>query len=504
MRRRSSPDLPVTPAPAATATARQLDPYERPVRPGPRGWPGRGGGSPQLVEPLDEHRGTTVQVCGLWPFSAGSGTPMIGVPLGRELFSGASVCCDPISWFSRANLIGNPSCWIQGRPGLGKSSLVCRMGLGLAGYGVIPVVLGDLKPDYRDLIQALGGNVVRLGRGLGTLNVLDPGAATRAARRLTGSARTHLIAESNGRRLTMVSTLIGLNRGRPTTDTEESILAAALKVIDEHFEPGEATIRELVSVLDARPDPVAATVLARGDEVAYRREVDPLQRSLTALCDGALGATFAARTSTPIDLGRPLCVDISGIGESDAKLTAAVLLACWGEGFGAIDAHQALADAGLEPRRNWFVVLDELWRVLRAGEGLVDRIDGLTRLNRSEGVGMAMVTHTLADLLSLATEKDRLKAKGFAERAGFIISAGLPASELPALEELVPLTRAERRMLTDWSTPPAWNPRTGAPAEPPGLGRFLIKVGARPGIPIRCVLTPSELALHDTNQRWSG
>jgi hypothetical protein len=488
--------------------ARPREVIERPLGPGRRGWPGRGGGAVRWVEPLDEHRGTTVQVCGLWPFAAGSGTPMIGVPVGRELNTGAAVCCDPISWFWRARLIANPSCWIQGRPGLGKSSLVCRMCIGLAGYGVVPLVLGDLKPDYRDLITALGGNVVRLGRGLGTLNVLDPGAASRAAERLTGSAREHLLAESHGRRLTMVATLIGLNRGRPTSDTEEAILAAALRVIDEHHRPGEATLVDLVHLLDDAgvnaDSPVARAVLARGDLAAYRREVDPLQRSLAALRDGALGATFAARTSTPVDLSRPLCVDISDIGESDSKLTAAVLLACWGEGFGAIDAHQALVDAGLEAPRIHFVVLDELWRVLRAGEGLVDRIDALTRLNRTSGVGTAMITHTLADLVSLSTEKERLKAKGFAERAGFVISAGLPGAELAALEDLVPLTRAERRMLVDWSTPPAWNPQTGALAEPPGLGRFLIKVGARPGIPIRTELTSEELRLHDTNQRWGA
>jgi hypothetical protein len=34
------------------------------------------------------------------------------------------------------------------------------------------------------------------------------------------------------------------------------------------------------------------------------------------------------------------------------------------------------------------------------------------------------------------------------------------------------------------------------------MGRFLIKVGGRPGIPIRVVLTPSELEVNDTNKRW--
>ena len=54
---------------------------------------------------------------------------------------------------------------------------------------MLPLVLGDLKPDYVDLIEALGGQVIELGRGRGHLNVLDPGEATAAADRLTGQAR---------------------------------------------------------------------------------------------------------------------------------------------------------------------------------------------------------------------------------------------------------------------------------------------------------------------------
>ena len=63
------------------------------------------------------------------------------------------------------------------------------MALGLAGYGVLPMVLGDLKPDYVDLIRALDGQVIELGRGRGRLNILDPGEAIAAADRLTGQAR---------------------------------------------------------------------------------------------------------------------------------------------------------------------------------------------------------------------------------------------------------------------------------------------------------------------------
>ena len=112
-------------------------------RPGPRGWAGVGGGKVSLIEAPPEWRATTVQVCGLWPWVVGSGTPMVGVPLGRHIFSRGTVCSDPIHWFSRARLIGNPSVLVLGKPGLGKSTLVCRMCLGLEAFGYSTVVLGD-------------------------------------------------------------------------------------------------------------------------------------------------------------------------------------------------------------------------------------------------------------------------------------------------------------------------------------------------------------------------
>jgi len=86
-----------------------VDPLRGGKRPMPRGWPGPGGGYSTYVQAADEWRGTTVQVCGMWPFAAGTGSPMVGVPIGRNILSGATMCCDPISWFMRAKLISNPS-----------------------------------------------------------------------------------------------------------------------------------------------------------------------------------------------------------------------------------------------------------------------------------------------------------------------------------------------------------------------------------------------------------
>ncbi|GAA0438997.1 ATPase [Streptomyces luteireticuli] len=472
-------------------------------RPGSRGWRGRGGGAVNYVDPVAEWRGTTVQVCGLWPYGAGSGTPMIGVPLGRNLTSGATVCCDPISWFRRAGLIHNPSAFVLGKPGLGKSTIVRRMALGLSGYGVQPMVFGDLRPDYVDLVRALGGQVITLGRGRGYLNVLDPGAAGAAAARLTGDARRALEAEAHGRRLNVVSALVTILRGSPPTDREETILSSALLLLAERHE-GVPVLSDLVRIIHQAPPELRAIALDRGDMDRYRDVTEPLEASLMALLgQGRLGELFARPTSETMHHDRPVVFDVSDIDDGEVQLQAAALLACWSAGFQAVEAAQALADAGLEPRRHYFLILDELWRVLRVGRGLVDRVDALTRLNRARGVGMAMVTHSMADLLALPYPEDRAKATGFVERAGLVICGGLPLKEMPTLSQVVAMSSVEQTLLDGWATPPTWDSTLGREADPPGRGNFLIKVGGRPGIPLHVDLTAAEREVNDTNRLWN-
>ncbi|MDP9793431.1 hypothetical protein J2S43_001943 [Catenuloplanes nepalensis] len=466
------------------------------------GWPGSGGGRVGYVDPPTMWRATTVQACGLWPFSAGSGAPMSGVPLGQHLATGATVCGDPLSWFMRARYISNPSLFMLGMPGLGKSTLVNRILIGLAAQGVTPLVLGDLKPDYADTVRALGGQVISIGRGVGGLNVLDPGAMGAAARRIGGAAGEALAAEADGRILNMVAALLTIVRGQAVGDHEQAVLAACLRHLRDRAAGKAYLLPDLLAVLTEGPEPVRAVTLDRGQETRYRDAVDPLHRSLLGILDGPLGGTFSATTSTHIDPDAPaVCIDISRIGESDTQLTAAAMLAAWSDGLGTVAAAHALADAGLAPRRWFFTVLDELWRPLRAASGIVDRIDALTRLNRSLGLGDAKITHTLKDAESVGTDADRAKARGFVERAGMVVCAGLPKSEMEDLGRTVGLSRREIELVSSWSSPPGWA-ATGVNDEPPGRGRFLIKVGGRPGIPIRMTITDAERLLHDTNTRW--
>jgi hypothetical protein len=68
--------------------------------------------------------------------------------------------------------------------------------------------------------------------------------------------------------------------------------------------------------------------------------------------------------------------------------------------------------------------------VLRLGGTMPDRVNELTRLNRTQGVGQIMVTHSIRDL---APGRDS-EIEGIEERAGAIVVGGVPKKELAALD----------------------------------------------------------------------
>jgi hypothetical protein len=495
-----------------------------PRRPGPRGWVGRGAGQSVLVEAAPEWRGTTVQVCGLYPYGVGAGTPVIGVPLGRHLLSGATVCGDPISWFQRARLIRNPSMFLLGLPGLGKSKLITRILTGLAAYGTIPLVLGDIRPDYVDLITELGGDVIPLGPGRGSLNVLDDSEAKDAARRLWEAAhspandhdlqrretllklRGELLAASKSRRATIVEALITIQRSGPLLEREDTIISEALDLLDQRDDETPPVLADLLELIRSAPEQLREAAIDRGDLDRYHDLTEGLEASLRGLIQGTkLGyGTFARPTTKAMRRDRPVAFDISAIQDDQAQLRAAALMASWSAGFGTVNVAQALAAAGLEPQRHYIIAMDEIHQALRSGPGMVERYDRITRLNRAYGVGQIMCTHTMRDLEALPTEEDRSKARGLVERSGMVVLGGLPTAEIPLISQVVRISRAEQDLLAKWQEPASWDPETGQEASPPGLGNFLIKVGSRPGIPFHVQLTAIELddRIGDTNRLW--
>ena len=333
-----------------------------------------------------EYQATTTQLCGLFPFVAGSGTPVAGTPVGRHQLWGEVVCLDPLAWL-RAGLVTNPGVFVLGQPGTGKSALVKRLVTGAVAFGTRLLILGDTKPDYTPLVRHLGGQVIRIGRGLDRINPLDAGPLGAALRQMTGPDAEQLRWEVRSRRLSLLMALATLIREARITNAEEVILGRAIDLLDDRSDgQAEPTVTDVLRVIEEGPDMLRSAARADTPD-RYQDRVADLVFTLDLLCTGSLAGVFDGPTSQPIDLDAPaVSVDISAVKAAGDKLLTAAMLCTWSYGFGCVDAASALADLGAGPRRSYLGVMDELWRALRGAPGLVEHADSLTRLNRAKGM----------------------------------------------------------------------------------------------------------------------
>lgn len=458
------------------------------------GWKGAGAGRAVHVAPGAEYQGTTYQLCGLFPFTAGSGAPTIGVPIGRHMLWGEVVCMDPLEWL-RVGLVTNPGVFVLGQPGVGKSTIVKRLITGMAACGTHVLVLGDTKPDYTRLVEYLGGQVIRIGRGLDRINPLDSGPLGTALARMTGTDAAQVRLEVRGRRLSLMLALCALVRTQRVTNPEEIILGRAIDVLTDRLDR-DPIVPDVLRLIEEGPDELRAAARARSVD-DYLRRVDELVPTLALLCEGSLQGVFDGPTSKPLDLDAPaVSVDISHVAAAGDQLVSAAMLSVWAYGFAMVDAAAVLAEHGLAPRRQFLGVMDELWRALRGASGLVEHADALTRLNRARGMASIMVTHSLADLDALPTDEDRAKAQGFVERSAIKVLAGLPPKELDRVNDVVKLSGPEQELVASWAAPEAWFPGSTHP----GRGKYLIKTGERPGLPVSMFLVGDEWTLYDTDE----
>ena len=343
--------------------------------------------------------------------------------------------------------------------------------------------------------------------------------------RLRAQSRSTVL-ELRMRQTMMVASLIQLGRRDRISDFEESMIYSGIEALygTEGFsEDNPPILADLYAVLcrptgelieDAgitpgRPkDPVTGQL---SSEEEYLQDIKPLRRSLRALIRGEFGQVFNGQTSVRLDLSAPaIDVDISNIPQADAStLRAAVLLACWGDGFGAIEAAQRLADVGLGPRIIGQIIMDELWQVLQSSPAMVSKVNQLSRLNRQSATEVIMITHSIADFGAVSTVESRAEAEGLIERARVKIIGAVPATEIRRLREVVELSEVEAAMLTTWSSAGsgAVADADGGVGVPPGTGNFLIKVGERgTGVPFHMNPTAAEMSsqVHNTDRAYGG
>jgi hypothetical protein len=444
------------------------------------------------VEGGTVYQGTTTQLCGLFPFAVSSGATPPGVPIGRHMHTAEPVGLDPSEWL-REGLVSNTGIWVQGQPGIGKSTIVKRLMTGLVAFGFVGVVPGDIKGEYSALVEHLGGRVWRIGRGLHSLNPLDAGPLRAALAQTSGEDKAALEETIRARRLSLLEALVMIVRRSEISVTERRLLDVALDVAVRALPREEPTIPDVVRVLTNPPDELLSIAACR-DELEFRRDSRELLNTLGLLCKGAIRGMFDRRSSVSADLDTPaLSLDISALEADDDEVVAAAMLSSWAWAAAVIDGSSAVGR-----RRNVFRVQDELWRALRVAPGLVERSDRVTRLGRHRGEVSAQITHSLDDLEALPTEADRAKARGMASRNGVMVLGGMADKELDGITRITPLTSQEASMVRSWAAPPTWISGT----QHPGRGKYLLKSGERVGLPVSMSLVNTERVLYDTDQAW--
>src|SRR5699024_2612235 len=185
------------------------------------------------------------------------------------------------------------------------------------------------------------------------------------------------------------------------------------------------------------------------DDAEYDIRVRDVLDALIALGpDGMYGDMFSKPTSEHITPGKPVVFDISGINENDHLLMGAVQSLCWNLGSAAVSAEQYLAADHGRPRKTYFLVMDELWRILRASEDMVLFTESITRLNRGRGMAKVMITLTMNDL-KLHDEHLTETAWGFVERSALVFLGWLAEGTMGNLKAVFKLSGAEVSKLPD-------------------------------------------------------
>src|ERR1700758_3365257 len=282
-RHRARPTIGQPPSTGPAARRPALPPAQVPPA---WGWKTGFAGRAVHVAAAPEYQATTTQVCGLFPYVAGSGTPAVGTPVGRHQLSGEVVCLDPLAWL-RAGLTVNPGEFILGQPGTGKSTLAKRQITGAVATGTTAIILGDTKPDSTLLTGHLGGQMNRVGRGLDRITPLDSGPLGRALQRMSGAEAQALCWEVRSRRLSLLLALCSLIREARIANAEEVVLGRAVDLLDARNSSVQPTVLDVLAVIGEGPDTLRSA--ARADTAAdFRDRTAGLSFTLDLLATGSL------------------------------------------------------------------------------------------------------------------------------------------------------------------------------------------------------------------------
>lgn len=423
-------------------------------------------------------RGTSNQVCGIYPFLSADPLPAAGIPLGIDIHAGTTFPYAPAHWVA-SGIVENPNVLLTGRPGSGKSTVAKLVTLRGAVVGTRTLIAGDLKGEYNALACWLEVEPTILGHSVARLNPLDAGPLGRRGKDAVDRERR--IKEVHRRRLALLCALAAMAVKRRLSSEEEAALNLVLRR-SEGSDARDATLAdpilpEVISELDCLSEHDAKDLWF--DSLRELKDaVRPVALGLRGMLDGALGGVFDGPTTHPLNFSAPIqTVDISRL-ESRGDTAIAGVLAClssWSQA--AID--DPTEDEGAPSRQ---LVRDEMWRQLKF-PWLTAKIDSDLRLSRKHGVVQFLVTHELGDFdASGDPETARLIAGKCATQVTY-------AQDIPAqskVAEKLALNTTERQMVASWTAGQR--------------GRALWRIGARRRYVVQTRLSAIEKQITHTDE----
>lgn len=445
-------------------------------------------------------QGTSHQVAGFFPFLASVTRPVLGAPLGTHFKDLSPVFYDLMTLYLSKGA-SSPSMVLFGLQGRGKSSFFLRMCLGMVDSGFLLVFPGDLKGEYTGLVRAIGGEVIEVGPGKDCINPMDAGPLEHMIGQIRDEVlRNKMYAEMRSRRHTTCIALMELVLER-RLDGSNGERKAFTEAIDQATaEHGSNAVLEHVLERLENPD----EDLLRTSRCSTREEFAPIARALLHglddLINGAeFGGTFAKVTSRPMPVGISCSFDISSVPISQTRYRAALQVVTWSYSQSVTSAVMTLHRGGLWPETHYVMGFDELWQCFQVDPRVaVFMLEELIRVNRSKGIGQALITHGTGDF-QLPDPDLTARAKKFIARSSMRVYGGIDHDEIDILAGVQKFTRKEKDLLS------AWSADSGAGGVPPGRGKFLMKFGDDPGIPINMgEKTAYEHSLHNTNDAFEG
>jgi hypothetical protein len=190
-----------------------------------------------------------------------------------------------------------------GLNGNGKSSVAQRFIYSMAARGIVPMVFDPLKDEYGEMVEAMGGRVLRVGpRGRDKINLLHLGALGEAAAKIGGTTGEDMRRQAVSQAVDMVALVVQINRGSPLSDSEDAVLALMVRsVISRVRRP---SMHDLVDAFLAPPSEVLSAV-ACNDAQQFLNEYRALHLSVLALLSGEMGALIGGSESMSIPWETP-------------------------------------------------------------------------------------------------------------------------------------------------------------------------------------------------------